>query len=213
MAKRMKLIPESLYNRLVKMQLTEEEDKPGPIKDDKASLLEKNIPDDLKILLYQELARNLHQRQSNDKETPILVKNVETTPVSEPTVSDSAIPTIPTIPPIPTTPAQTFYENHGGKQTRKVLDFLYAHNMKPTHDMKLRIDAWTHHNVDYEKVVKCLTTARASYPEGIKVIADSMKNNNVQIPAGLFRKTIMDKLDPNSPPQTRGGKKLSWTTY
>lgn len=71
MAKKYKLVPENLLKRLL------EKDEDVPLKRKADDILKQDIPDDLKVLLYSDAARDLHAKQERMRNTPLLVKPVE----------------------------------------------------------------------------------------------------------------------------------------
>lgn len=73
MAQRYKLIPESLLKRL--MHRVEEPHKSGP-----EDFLKKSIPDDLKVLLYADAARDVHIKEQRKRAAPLLVKSMDVLP-------------------------------------------------------------------------------------------------------------------------------------
>lgn len=70
MAKRMKLIPASLYEKLMKLQTEGLQSIP------EEPILDSMLPDEVKITLYQEQKRNENKYNQIKKETPLLVKDV-----------------------------------------------------------------------------------------------------------------------------------------
>ncbi len=70
MAKRYKLVPESLYKRFL------QPDEP-PIRTKPEAVFKDNIPDDLKVLLYADAARDIQVKQQRKRNTPIYVKAVD----------------------------------------------------------------------------------------------------------------------------------------
>lgn len=72
MAKRYKLVPENLAKRLLMQDemSTYDEKKPDAI-------LRSNMPDDLKILLHADAARDVQVKKQRARSTPLLVKNTD----------------------------------------------------------------------------------------------------------------------------------------
>jgi hypothetical protein len=99
MAKRMKIIPEHLYKKFMDLDDTLE----NRLKESKKNVFDREIPDEIKAVLYQNFQRQLHAKHMSDEKTPILVKNVtapqtylETTPYSTAFKNEpSLIPTVP----------------------------------------------------------------------------------------------------------------------
>lgn len=75
----MKLVPEFLYKKA--MQL--DEDREDSLKESKRSVLNEDIPNEIKAILYQDYLRALYKKRQIDDSTPILVENV-TQPVTLP---------------------------------------------------------------------------------------------------------------------------------
>lgn len=76
MAKRMRLVPDSLYKHLVQQNLSDPAEH--SLQEDKKNVLTaEDIPDDLKLMLYQDFARQLYDKQQKDAQKPIIVKSVD----------------------------------------------------------------------------------------------------------------------------------------
>jgi len=79
MAQKLKVVPESIYKKLLSLNNdTEPEiDLQQQQQESKKSLLEKNeLPDDAKLLIYQDIARRLLTSIMEGKKKPLLVKNI-----------------------------------------------------------------------------------------------------------------------------------------
>ena len=77
MAKKLKLVPESLYKKLISLNSENEPDLElkETLKTNKTSVLGDNsIPDEVKILLYQQLMRQLIDKEAEEDKKPLLVK-------------------------------------------------------------------------------------------------------------------------------------------
>jgi hypothetical protein len=72
MSKRMKLVPESLYNKFMQV----DESREDQLKESKKSVLDQDIPNEIKAVLYQDFLRTLHRKRQIDEATPVLVKSV-----------------------------------------------------------------------------------------------------------------------------------------
>jgi hypothetical protein len=80
MTKKMKLITESEYNRYLKLSnqsaVAGEGEEPKRIVDKHEILESDSIPDDMKLILYQDLARRMYQKKYLDTKKPLLVETV-----------------------------------------------------------------------------------------------------------------------------------------
>lgn len=82
MAKKMKLISESEYNRYLKLSGTNDQNGRSDAKVpyqklEKNEILESNsIPDDIKLILYQDMARRMYQKKHVESKKPFLVETI-----------------------------------------------------------------------------------------------------------------------------------------
>jgi len=85
MAQKLKVVPESVYRKLLSLnnETEPEIDLQQQQVESKKSLLEKNeLPDDAKLLIYQDIARRLLTSIMEGKKKPLLVKNIQDQVVS-----------------------------------------------------------------------------------------------------------------------------------
>jgi len=73
MVKKFRLIPEELFE---KIQSFKNVPSPPSYNNNNHDILKSKLPDDAKLILYQENARNQYQKRLNKENKPIIVKNV-----------------------------------------------------------------------------------------------------------------------------------------
>jgi len=144
--KRMRLVPESEYDRLMKYMDT----SPSEVSDDRLYIntLENNkkkilsaadIPDDIKSILYQDLARRIITKRKIEKEKPVLVKTVNQEPTVESTITQTASePTTPLATPILSSEDQTLTSDLKlkGKRGKELLGWLKGNDISWRPDSK-----------------------------------------------------------------------------
>jgi hypothetical protein len=72
MAKRMKLIPEGLYKKI--MDNFNKDNREEQLRKSKEDVLSEDLPDDVKVMLYHDLSRQLQHKLLDSENKPILVK-------------------------------------------------------------------------------------------------------------------------------------------
>lgn len=77
--KEFKLIPLSLYNTLMRQRDAIPSVPPAD------NILDTNLPDDVKVSLFQEIKRNQNTRNKLERKKPILVKDVQQKPAEKQT--------------------------------------------------------------------------------------------------------------------------------
>jgi len=116
-AKRMKLIPEQLYNKLMFIAKNEPTQQ---LETEKTSVLESTMPDEVKVMLYQQAIRNLSNNDKNIANTPLLVKNIDPPPVEEKTA------------PEPQPAPFSVLDHVHGRRAPRILTFLQGVGIEPS---------------------------------------------------------------------------------
>src|ERR1700688_272817 len=103
MAKRMKLVPESLYKKFMRM----DEDHEDHLKSSKSSVLSADLPDDIKAIMYQDYVRQLREKKTSDENIPQLVKIMSTLASSTVQAPTAQVSTMAQTPYIKSSPSTT----------------------------------------------------------------------------------------------------------
>lgn len=72
--RKMRLVPESYYENIILKNLKSQIEPEARLEKRQKSILDKKIPDDLKLLLYNQFARNLVTKRTRRRKKPILVE-------------------------------------------------------------------------------------------------------------------------------------------
>jgi len=204
--KRMKLIPEQLYNQLMVIAKNGSE----KLEEEKASVLEGSLPDEIKVMLYQQAARNLFTKEKNISNTPILVKNVD--PPQEITVSS----------PTGSSPSAVLATVVGVKRAPMIFIYLRKLNILPNTNNEITIDGNVLQNSNYTELLQQLSgNSKMRRIGGIDQVVNEMQKHQY-IPRHLFSKSVYNELSPSkennfdtpknpSPRTTRSKRKLKWT--
>lgn len=185
-----------------------EEEREDCLKQSKKSVLNQDIPDELKAVLYQDYLRTLHTKRHMDEATPVLVKSVlpeQATTSTDPTVS-AKVKSPKTPPPlIPTL----------SKRHQALMTHLKNNGVTLSNNQELIINGKV---IKKSSIHTILSALDDPFSRGIK--AKGFLNI-----VGLLRQTKAPKsvLPPGyqhllQPPvktrsQTGHGIKLGWTTY
>jgi hypothetical protein len=156
MAKRYKLVPESLYKRF--LQPDEQQTKPKP-----EAVFKENIPDDLKVLLYADAARDINVKQQRKRTAPIYVKSIDE-------------------------PAKTIQVDRMPKllnNTKAVVihEFLKSHGVTYNDNMEIVINGKTIVNSVYPMMVKGLQNKGIGYQIGTNEVLDALPS----LPPGVSK--------------------------
>lgn len=226
MAKRMKLVPESLYNKFM-LQNREEDNHEDTILHGKNRVLNSTeLPDDLKVLLFQEMARNLTTKIGNRKKKPVLVKNVSDSSSLEASTAPkldnakSPVPgsTVPGLVPDNQKPgpssAITSRRPIESKQETSIQNFLKANNIKVNEFDEVMINNVPIHMSEYSTIIDILTGANVPKREVIGLSDVLNKLSAVDVPRTLFPAKVR-KLYETGGVAVRSskrlrGKKIPW---
>lgn len=148
MAKRYKLVPETLVRRIMQQH---SEDTPST---QPASILKQTIPDDLKILLYGEAARDVNIKMKRKREEPLLVKSRDEPP--KPKLVDRM---------------QQFLNN---QKAIGIHNFLNAHGITYNDDDEVVINGLPVPSSYYPMVIRGLQNYAIGYQPGMKEVIDAL---------------------------------------
>jgi hypothetical protein len=148
MAKRYKLVPENLVRRLM-----EQHGKDTPVPNP-ASILKQTIPDDLKILLYADAARDVNLKMKRKREEPILVKSTSESPMPK------AVDRI-----------QSFLTN---QKAIGIHNFLNAHGITYNEEDEVVVNGVPIKGSYYPMVIRGLQNFAIGYQPGMKEVIDAL---------------------------------------
>lgn len=192
----MKLIPEKLYDKLMllnKLNLTQANETD----DEKSIALDGDFPDEVKIMLYQQAARNLIAKDTAIKNTPVLVKNVD------------PVPTVPVIPPAPPVPTPlTVIKSKG---LPGIFMYLRSLNILPSDANEISINGIPIPKSNYNDLLSQFSGIRKKKDViGFEQVVGELQKYH--IPENLFPKhilkSIMDENTPSGPSVSVPKRKL-----
>ncbi len=170
MAKRYKLVPENLVRRF--MQQHEDIPTVNP-----ASILKQTIPDDLKILLYADAARDVNLKLKRKREEPLLVKSRDEPPK-----------------PKPMDRIQQFLNN---QKAIGIHNFLNAHGINYNEHDEVVINGTPVPNSYYPMVIKGLQNYAIGYQPGMREVIDALPFSPPDA-----SKAVMIRYGPGPSPST-----------
>jgi hypothetical protein len=105
MAKKMKLVPQHLYDRIMAVSQDEDETQQQVLRREKKQVIElSNVPEDIKRLLYQNVQRRYVDEKKHSDAMPLLVKLLEEASASAASSTSSGSPPRTSSPSPPSTP-------------------------------------------------------------------------------------------------------------
>lgn len=168
----MRLIPSSLYDHLLKRDGL-------PSDEPMSTILDANIPDDLKVVLFQEQKRNENLEDKGEKEKPLRVTEVGK---EEPTILPEIPAEIPQPPP-PRRHAQTTLE-----------DFLDSIDIRSNNRNEMVIKGRSIPGSRFARIILELSDGRRKRSkQTLEVLAYLASMVNI-IPSGVFSKGIMNVM-------------------
>jgi len=218
MAKRMKLVPEKLYNKLMMHGGDQTEFK---ISENKSELLGNNsdLPDDLKILLIQELTRNLTRKVENREKNPLLIKNVGTSPsiLNVPASPQSPIKSKTFDSPIKSRTAHESTTSRIPVKSQREVDiqnYLESIGINNNEDDEVVIGDTTYANSEYSTIVEGLAGARMPPvpTPGLESVLSLLASS--KLPTQLFTAKVKRMIHagfPRTSKSIKAQKKLQWT--
>lgn len=183
MAKRYKLVPENLVRRYMQQH---DVDTPSSTP---ASILKQTIPDDLKILLYADAARDLNLRAKRKREEPILFNSQDEQPKLK--------------------PVDRVQQSLTNQKSIGIHNFLNAHGITYNDDDEVVINGVPIPNSFYPMVIRGLQNHAIGYQPGMRQVIDALP-----IKPPDASKAVMVRYGPgpsddatNTSPSTSGSKK------
>lgn len=170
MAKRYKLVPENLVRRFMNQQQNNDTPSINP-----ASILKQTIPDDLKILLYGDAARDVNLKLKRKREQPLLVKSAD-----EPVKVKQG------------DRIQAFLNN---QKAIGIHNFLGAHGITYNDEDEVVINGVPVKHSFYPMVIRGLQNFAIGYQPGMKEVIDALP-----ITPPDASKAVMIKYGPAAPP-------------
>jgi len=235
MAKRMRLIPDSLYKQifnslkvpsslLVDRHLLNE---PSLVKDKSSILNAMDIPDEVKQSLYHEVSRNLNEKLQKDSKRPILVKNEDapepTTPSSTTTTTTTNEQSAPKIEAEDSQPSNSktqldyILKMVGSARTLKILNNLKDAGIYYNKSNNVIINGNVYSQTNIIDILRCLTNAKydAKDIQGIQEVVYHIKKSHVPLTsftAGV-RKNLFE-INPSTPKtSSHNSPRILWETY
>lgn len=156
MAKRYKLVPESLYKRF--LQPDEQPTKTKP-----EAVFKENIPDDLKVLLYADAARDINVKQQRKRTTPIYVKSIDE---PEKSIQVDRMPKL-----------------LNNATAIAIHEFLKSHGVTYNENMEIVINGKTILNSVYPMMIKGLQNKSIGYMTGTNEVLDALPS----LPPGVSK--------------------------
>ena len=231
--KRMKLVSEADYQKLLKLN-SSSNSTPSEIRSDdsekshlsnliatKRQVLESDMPDDIKTIIYQDLIRRIVKKKNLVKGKPVLVKNI-TTPLATTTTTTTNQKTEKevaksTAPP-PSTKQEVQYADilnqlHSGGRTKKILDFLLQNNIKWNSELEVTID---NQRVPHSNIVDVVNTLNSSGDlgvRGINEIKEHLASSSTPKNSKFFKQTFFKPTPPLVTRSKSSKLKTTWETY
>lgn len=147
MAKRYKLVPESLYKRFLQPDDFTTKTKPEEV-------FKQTIPDDLKVLLYADAARDVQVKQQRKRNTPIYVKSIDE--------------------PIKTTPIDRMPKLLNNPKAVAIHEFLKTNGVTYNDNMEIVINGKPIINSVYPMMIKGLQNKAIGYQIGMNEVIDAL---------------------------------------
>lgn len=173
MAKRYKLVPESLYKRFLQPDDISTKVKPDEV-------FRQTIPDDLKVLLYADAARDVQVKQQRKRSTPIYVKTIDET--SKP-IAEDRMPKL-----------------LNNAKAVAIHDFLQKNGVTYNDNMEIVINGKPISNSVYPLMIKGLQNRGIGYQIGMKEVIDALPS----LPPDVS-KSILKQSKTKSKTQTGSG--------
>ncbi|CAL8080152.1 unnamed protein product [Orchesella dallaii] len=233
MAKRMKLIPASLYDRL----MAQHSDKPS----DEVStnqILDSDLPDEIKAKLYQEFKRNQRGCKTAEDNIPMMVQLKEahkpisqsvpetkkevSLPPADPPRAESPPPhyATPQASPVRTSIKSPVKETWASVTAKRINDFLQTINIEADDGGQVLLDGKPIPGSNLKLIVQNLSDARFKKTFGYTDVINYIANTS--IPLGMFSLSVMNDIKQcnakpireSSSTVTRGGstKSMKWET-
>jgi len=219
MAQKLKVVPESLYKKILSLNNDTEPElelQQKEIESKKAMLNKTQIPDDAKLLLYQDIARRVISSIMEEKRKPILVKNV--VDASSPTVTPPKPPSSPTPPtltpivtpfstppssPVRNSPPESPLSTVKGARVKRIVDYLEASGMiYYNQDQTLNLGDLKIKLSDMKGYIGILSSGIKRKPNrGLHIVLEFLREKKA--PIDLFPPSIHKYLDPGR--QSGGG--------
>lgn len=212
----MKLIPEGLYKHLFSSYPTM---IPGfshefGLQNNKKEVLEdKQIPDDLKQILYQDAARQIFDKQQHEAKKPILVKNVEQMP-KEVKVEEKPIEKkteeIPKQEIIQDDQKQYIIDMVNSKRTENILKTMEKSGITINKSNNVVIDGKIIKKSNAVDILRCLTNAHINSNDviGLNNVIEKMKS--IDASTAPFSPGVK-RTHFSSPKQRKSNRVKNWT--
>jgi hypothetical protein len=228
MAKKMKLIPESLYKQMLGAYKHPSNypydtglEAESSLQSEKKSVLSaSDVPDDIKQILYHDFARTLYEKQQKESKRPLLVKTSADeskqsvnapslsggspeTPSSSSSSSTKQKPTTTTTATAVTSEQLEYIQNIvGSKRTGKILNAMLSNGISFNSNNNVTVDEAVIPNSNIVEILRCLTNSRLdnSTVHGLQDVVYKLKSANV--PHSLFTGGVRKSLF-RSPSLTR----------
>lgn len=210
MPKKMVLVPQHEYESLKKNRLPPilSHLEAPPEQDD--SILKSNLPDDLKIKLYQEAKRIMVNQVNEMKNTPLLVKDVNGSsrvapPPVPPVEPERNLPPMPPAPPMSTSYLDDFSVDDASmvplpdEDDLEVEAFLKHYNVRPDSRGNTVIDGKTIEGSQFRSVVEQLSDGRRRRSPGTNAVMHYLRNQ--QWPDSIFSRAILQAVRNVKTPQ------------
>lgn len=185
----MKLIPESLYNKLVMQSHQIGPKMPQSVEQEKSDILGASLPDDAKILLFNEIVRDAVGKLNKEKNKPVLIKNIAD--VRKNSTSDKTF--------IPDA-----IHDLKSPQAVEIHNFLRKNNIGYNDNMEVQIRGKTVPGSNYGSVVSALSNHRKRVNPTATLVMSSIDHE--KIPNKLLTDAVLKKY-------TRNSTAFNWTPF
>jgi len=218
MAQKLKVVPESLYKKILSLNNDTEPEmelQQKEIESKKAVLNKAQIPDDAKLLLYQDIARRVISSIMEEKRKPLLVKNVAdaSIPTATPsvtTVVQNSTPistpfSTPPSSPIHNTPPESPLATVKGSRVKRIIAYLEATGLiYYNQDQTINLGNLPIKLSDMKGYLGVLSNGIKRKPNhGLQLVLEYLRDNKA--PIELFPPSIQKYLYPDN--QTGGGNR------
>jgi hypothetical protein len=222
MAKKMKLVPQGVYERLMKGQtqipVDDELQRDQELRQQKRNILSaSDIPDDLKALLYQDFARQFVEHKLKSEKRPMLVKNVDDT--NQPSSSSSKLSNTDSS--MPRTEQQKEYviKMVGSKRTEPIINLMKENGIDFNANNNITVNGSAVPRSNIVDILKCLTNASVSRDQihGLDEVIKVLKSSTAQktlFPSGVRRIIFPSSRSPSRSRSQKGqGYLKNWQIF
>jgi hypothetical protein len=210
--KKMKLVPDHLYKRFMDFISGDTIDR--KLESDRDEISKQQIPDDVKVHLYQNALRQIYDKESLDKKTPILVSSTGSTPVDSTvaTTTNGGSHLVMTNDEI----VKKFSPLIGSLRAPKILSYLLDNGMKINDKMEVCLTGPFIPGSDVIQLLKVLTNGRVKRAHTLGYAEIITWLRRISAPMELFPIGVRIDIYPKksvSTPSPGVSTRIKWQRY